>query len=452
MSGPSSRASDRGTPKPGDVVDGTFLINNRLGGGAAGDTFKVALVRPWGGNPEGTPFCLKWYKDEIFKREPSVNVIARRVREASVGSSIRHPTLVRVSDTSEFWQDGVPQYLLMDLIEGETLEDFAKQGDVPTTRIRELLLDVATGLKALHDEKILHRDVKAANVMVNPEGRGVLLDLGVVRPESEATMTDTQAFLGTLRFAAPEWLFAESCDYKSDVYSLGTIAYHLLTGREIFSDIRLFSRIIEAVRSSEPPLPQDGGDLSREYLLNLTRRMLKKWPSERPGLNEVVELLADTEKCEVWIGLSDSGLFEQMPEYCRSDGEVQRSVVQATKDSIPAAVLREIFNRKDYDRLVRHEAVRAAITPPKLADLVSHYMAQPTENRVEWVTHAYHTIGSDPRTEWGAQIEGRWHFMRRLCEVEQSEAILQHLRPLRSQADAEMQDLISTAAQENPAD
>src|SRR5262249_34331161 len=150
---------------------------------------------------------------------------------------------------------GVPHYLLMDLVRGETLEDFAKRGGVSTTRVRELLLNVATGLKALHDERILHRDVKAANVMVTPEGRAILLDLGVVRPQSEITMTDAQAFLGTLRFAAPEWLFAEACDYKSDVYSLGTIAYHLLTGKEIFSEIRLFSRIVEAVRHGDSSLP-----------------------------------------------------------------------------------------------------------------------------------------------------------------------------------------------------
>ena len=66
-------------------------------------------------------------------------------------------------------------------------------------------------------------------------------------------MTDAQAFLGTLRFAAPEWLFAEACDFKSDIYSLGTIAYHLSTGKEIFSDIRLFSRIVEAVRHGDCP-------------------------------------------------------------------------------------------------------------------------------------------------------------------------------------------------------
>src|SRR4051812_6079034 len=90
-------------PKPGDVVDGTFRIQSRLGGGAAGEAFSVTLVRSWRGHSQGESFCLKWYRQDLFKREPSPNVIARRVREAAVGASHEHPTLVKVYDASEFW-------------------------------------------------------------------------------------------------------------------------------------------------------------------------------------------------------------------------------------------------------------------------------------------------------------------------------------------------------------
>jgi serine/threonine protein kinase len=424
MASTDSRVAGGGMPKPGGVIDNTFRVEERLGGGAAGDAFRVSLIRAWSAHSEGTSFCLKWYKDEVFKRESSENVIARRVREATVGSSVSHSTLVRVYDTSEFWHDGVPHYLLMDLVRGETLEEFAKRGGVSTTRVRELLLNVATGLKALHDERILHRDVKAANVMVTPEGRAILLDLGVVRPQSEITMTDAQAFLGTLRFAAPEWLFAEACDYKSDVYSLGTIAYHLLTGKEIFSEIRLFSRIVEAVRHGDSSLPPFDSDLPRQYVANLTKRMLKKLPTDRPNLAEVVETLADTERCRVWVGLHESKLFDRMPDYCRTDSEAQRSVVRAVRNTVPIDEFQEIIDRKDYDRLVRHKDVRSAIAPPKMADLISQYQSLPTESRVEWATQMYHTIGRDNRIESGAQTEGRWLLMNRLFEVEQSQTIL----------------------------
>jgi serine/threonine protein kinase len=439
-------------PKLGDIVDGTFRIQDRLGGGAAGETFSATLVREWCGHPEGKTICLKWYKQEMFKREPSPNVIARRIREATVGGLHSHPNLVKVYDTSEFWAGDAPKYLLMDLLRGETLEEFANRGLVATERIRGLLLDVANGLKALHDHKTLHRDVKAANVIITTEGSGVLLDLGVVRPESEATMTDAQAFLGTLRFAAPEWLFAEAFDYKSDVYSLGTIAYHLLTGREIFSTVRLFSLLVEAVRHDDPPLLTTESDPQRQYIENLTRRMLKRLPAERPSLDEVIDTLADVDRCRAWAGLRDSGLFNRMPEYCREDSEIQRSVVRVIKETISERDLAEIIAHNDYDRLVGHAAVRSAIAPPGTTDLVSQYMALPAAKRVSWATQAFEAIARDHGMGWGAQIEARFVLMKRLTEVEESEAIRQQLQPLLDEADADMSDMMRDLAQENPSD
>lgn len=290
-------------PEVGNIVDQTFQIEKCLGGGAAGGAFKVTLARTWDGHPRGTTFCLKWYKNEMFNREKTTTAIARRIREATVGGSIKHPNLVQVYDTSEFWVDETPRYLLMELICGETLEELVKRGPISSDRVQQLLRDVANGLKALHGQSILHRDVKAANVLVDAGGRAILLDLGVVRPETDVTMTDSQAFLGTMRFAAPEWLFAEECTAASDVYSLGTIAYHLLTGHEIFCDIHLYSRVIEAVRNQDPLLKQNGWDPKRQYLANLTRSMLAKEPEERPTLDEVVQVLKNDRKFQVWVGL-----------------------------------------------------------------------------------------------------------------------------------------------------
>lgn len=443
-------AHDTRVPKSGDIIDGTFRILNRLGGGAAGEVFSAALVREWSGHPEGTIFCLKWYRDDIFKREPSENVVARRVREAIIGGSLSHPNLVKAYDMSELWADAPPRYLVMELLGGETLEEFVKRGPVTTKVARQILLDVAMGLNALHDHNVLHRDIKAANVMVMENHSAVLLDLGVARPESEATMTDTQAFLGTLRFAAPEWLFAEKCDYMSDVYSLGTIAYHLFTGEEIFSSVRLFSRVVEAVRHHKPPFPQTGNDSERQYMMNLTRRMLEKQPRDRPSLEQVIEILSDRDLCHVWMGLHDSELFERMPEYCRSDSEVQRSVVRTIKDVVPWGDFKEIVDGKDYDRLLRHKAVLNAIYPPEVSDLVAYYLALPGNERVAWAVETFHAIGEDDRIQWGAQIEDRCVLMERLSAVEESEERRQQLKPFLDQGKAEMNDLINTIAQENP--
>ena len=189
------------TPLPveGQIIDGTFRVESRLGSGAAGTAFMVTLTRAWAGRESGTAFCLKWYKDDVFDWEAAPNVVARRVREATIGGSLDHPNLVRVYDTSEFWAGGTPHYLLMDLIRGETLDKLVARGPVESERVHQILLDTASGLKALHDKGLVHRDVKAANVMVGPDGHAVVLDLGVVRPDTEETVTDTRGFLVSVR-------------------------------------------------------------------------------------------------------------------------------------------------------------------------------------------------------------------------------------------------------------
>ena len=104
--------------------------------------------------------------------------------------------------------------------------------------------------------------------------------------------------------------------------------------------------------------------------------------------------------------------------------------MRAVSGTVPTSEFQEIIDRKDYDRLVRHKDIRNAIAPPKMADLISQYQSLPTESRVEWATQRYHAIGRDNRIEPGAQTEGRWLLMNRLFEIEQSETILDKLRPL----------------------
>ncbi|WP_406698423.1 serine/threonine-protein kinase [Singulisphaera sp. Ch08] len=242
-------------PQIGDVLDETFSIVSLLGEGAAGIAYEVSLARPWAGFEVGTRFCLKWYKGEVFKREPVATVVARRIREAVTGGRLHHANLVRIHDTSEFWSDGQPRFLLMDLVGGEQLDTYIRGHQPSVAEARNIMSQLAHGVKALHENAIIHRDIKSANIVIDRDGHCVVLDLGVIRPGDEESITASQAFLGTLKYASPEYLFAESCTESSDIYSLGAVFFELLTGSEMFPGVRNFALLVEAVRLGNFRLP-----------------------------------------------------------------------------------------------------------------------------------------------------------------------------------------------------
>jgi len=361
-------------PEVGNVIDKTFQIEKRLGGGAAGTAFEVRLVRAWRGFAQGHMMCLKWYSDDIFEKEAASTAIARRVREATIGGSLNHVNLIRVHDTSEFWLNGIPRYLVMDLISGVVLDEHVNNHPLSSERAMQVLLDIARGLYELHSRSILHRDVKAANVMLDANGRAMLLDLGVVQPMTAGKITASQVFLGTLQFAAPEWLFAEECTEASDVYSLGTIGYHLLTGGPIFDDIKLYTRQVDAVKNHDPPLIRDGWDSKKHYLGNLIKRMLSKKPSERPSLAEVLDALGNEMRLEIWIRLHSAKFFRQLSEAYWEDGERQRALVGVILKVVPQADLRDILQRGELASVMRYKEVRQMINTERFGPVIAEYL------------------------------------------------------------------------------
>jgi serine/threonine protein kinase len=420
-----------GPPEVGNIIDNLFQVEEHIGGGAAGTTFKVRLVGIWKGFSEGHEFCLKWYNNDILKREVVEIATARRVREATIGGSQNHVNLVCVHDTSEFWVDGLPHYLVMDLIPGDVLEDFAAHNAVSSDCAQEILLGVARGLRALHSQSVLHRDVKSANVIIRTDGRPVLLDLGVVRPATEATITDSQAFLGTLRFAAPEWLFAEECTTASDVYSLGTIGYHLLTGCPIFAHVTLYSRLVEAVRNHQPPLVRDNWDAKKHYLGNLVQRMLSKEPQQRPSLAEIEEALANKERVETWICLWNGDFFRQLPEVYWEDGEDQRAFMDALLAAAPYCELRDLLALSDdAASVLQFKDVRKMINTTKFGPTIAEYFEQPIEVRLAWVKSRLKMISGDEETSLGHKIEASFYLVNSICDAETDVALQRSLAPL----------------------
>ena len=170
--------------------------------------------------------------DEVAQR--------RFVREARAAARVRHPN---VASVYHLGQSGGQYFYAMEFVEGETLQKLIKRsGRLEVQLALEIATQVATGLAAIHKEKLVHRDIKPSNVMVRLEEGGAvtakIIDLGLAKlaPEApaESAISIPGAFAGTPEFASPEQFAGVGVDIRSDLYSLGVVLWNMVTGHVVF--------------------------------------------------------------------------------------------------------------------------------------------------------------------------------------------------------------------------
>jgi serine/threonine protein kinase len=145
-------------------------------------------------------------------------------REAQAAASLSHPNIVGVYETGS-------NFIVMEYVDGRTLKDVIRaEGPLYSERAAEICADVCSALVAAHARGLIHRDIKPANIMLMPDGRVKLMDLGIAR-----ATTQTAAVVGTAQYISPEQAQGQTVDYRSDLYSLGCCLYEMLTGRAPFT-------------------------------------------------------------------------------------------------------------------------------------------------------------------------------------------------------------------------
>ena len=226
---------------------GRYKVIGELGRGAMGAVYRA--VDPLIEREVAIKTLLPNLPDDVM-----AEVRERFIREARSAGRLNHPNIVTIFDVGE--QDGMA-YIAMELLQGRSLQDILRDPQrLPFERIAELAAQVADALDAAQNFKIVHRDVKPANVMVDPQGRAKLTDFGVAYVDS-STMTQTGTALGSPRYMSPEQVLGQPVDGRSDIFSLGVMLYEMLARRTPFErpgDTTVFALMNRIAGEPHPPL------------------------------------------------------------------------------------------------------------------------------------------------------------------------------------------------------
>ncbi len=220
----SVEAYQQSDPLVGAVLDGRYRVDTMIATGGMSAVYRGLDLRL------DRPVALK-IMDSRYAGDNQF--LTRFQREARAVARLKDPGLVAVYDQGI---DGQHPFLVMELIEGGTLRELLRErGPMPPHAVAAVLRPVLGGLAVAHRAGLVHRDIKPENVLISDDGDVKIADFGLVRAVAEAKITSTSVILGTAAYLSPEQVSTGDAGPRSDVYSVGILAYELLTGATPFT-------------------------------------------------------------------------------------------------------------------------------------------------------------------------------------------------------------------------
>src|SRR5204862_231462 len=203
--------------------------------------------------------------------------VERFQREARTSAKLEHPSIIPIYRVGK---SGRVIYFVMKFLRGKPLSSvLAARGTLPPAEIRQILVQVARALAYAHKSGIVHRDIKPDNIMFDEHGLAVVTDFGIAKAASGGKLTGTGMSIGTPHYMSPEQARAQPLDGRSDIYSLGVVAYQSLTGRVPFDGEDSFSIGYKHIMEEIPTPPLETYD--QRTVFEITRKMMAKSPDER---------------------------------------------------------------------------------------------------------------------------------------------------------------------------
>jgi serine/threonine protein kinase len=264
----------------GTQLDGRYRIERQLGEGGMGVVYAATDLQL------DRRVAIKVLRSEVD------DPVARKrfLREARAAAALSHPNACRLFEVHE---ESAPPYLVMELLEGESLSDRLERGPLSRHAAAQVLLPLMDAVAALHRAGLVHRDIKPANVFLTADGVK-LLDFGLARhTERDAGMTVTAvttpgAVTGTMRYMAPEQLTGDPVDARTDIFALGVLLFELVTGRIPFAAETNLDWLQSVLRDDVPAMD----DPQLAALDPIVSRALQRRPADRyERVDEMAEAL-----------------------------------------------------------------------------------------------------------------------------------------------------------------
>ena len=261
----------------GMMLANRYEIVDKVGTGGMSDVFKAK------DHILGRNVAIKVLKQEFGE---DINFVTKFRTEAQAAAGLEHPNIVNIYDVGS---ENKMHYIVMEYIEGITLKTYIeKRGKINFNESISIAIQVANGIRAAHNKRIVHRDIKPQNIMISTEGKVKVTDFGIAHAASNNTVNSDM--MGSVHYTSPEQARNGFVDYKSDIYSLGIVMYEMVTGKVPFSGDSAVSIAIQHLQE-DITLPSK---YAVDIPISLEKIILKctqKSPDRR--YNTMDELIAD---------------------------------------------------------------------------------------------------------------------------------------------------------------